>query len=312
MLEPRQLHAASRLLVQMLLDLYDRRNGIACLSKKLQTEGASERAAAMQYPARRGDYSVAPLLLHSWQSAQELIGDVLAESNFAKTLARDRQVFLAQNPRAIRRLLTVLPDQFEVGGIDFMNLAEVVSDTSDLEPVAVRVNHAPPGQIVHRGAPEHRLLAARIHCDVPADAGRICGRGIHREYEAGLLCRGGHATRDDPGLGKYGCYGRTDARQAHRFHIAQSLELLGVDDCRQRRQRHSAPGVTSTAPTRYERKPQLDAVAHQSGNLGLGVRHQHHERILNSPVGGIGNVAGTRIGVETNVVWMRMTSQHPQ
>jgi hypothetical protein len=52
-----------------------------------------------------------------------------------------------------------------------VDLAEVVIDAVDLQPVAVRIDHLPPGQVVERRAPQHGLLATGIHGDVAADAG---------------------------------------------------------------------------------------------------------------------------------------------
>jgi hypothetical protein len=70
-------------------------------------------------------------------------------------------------------------------GFLLVDLAEVVVEAFDLQPVAVRRDHLPPGQVVERGAPQHGLLAAGVHGDVAADA-RGAGRGrVDGEHAAG-------------------------------------------------------------------------------------------------------------------------------
>jgi hypothetical protein len=45
-----------------------------------------------------------------------------------------------------------------------------MAQTRDSEPLALRIDHAPPGEVIQRSAPEHRLLAAGIHGDIAANA----------------------------------------------------------------------------------------------------------------------------------------------
>src|SRR5690606_833845 len=98
------------------------------------------------------------------------------------------------------RLAPVLPDQVEARHFDVVNLAAVVRDASDLQPVAVRIDHAPPHEVVDGRAPQHRFLATGIHGDVAADAGSV-GRGwIHREHQACTLGRLRDAAGHDTGL----------------------------------------------------------------------------------------------------------------
>ena len=64
-----------------------------------------------------------------------------------------------------------------------VDLAQVVVQPLDLQPVRVRGDHAPGGQVVQGRAPEHGLLAAGVHGDVAADGGGILGGGVHGEGE---------------------------------------------------------------------------------------------------------------------------------
>ena len=64
----------------------------------------------------------------------------------------------------------------------------------------------------------------------------------------------------------------------------QRLEFLGVDDGRIAVQGHCATGVTGAAATRNNGQAKFDACAHNPGHLKLGVRRDHHERHLYTPV----------------------------
>ena len=157
---------------------------------------------AVQDPARRRDDAVAAFLLDAGQAAEELVGDVLAEAGLAERPAGELEPLRAQHARRVGRLAAVLPHEFEHGRRDVVDLAEVVPDARDFEPVAVRADHAPPREVVERGAPQHGFLAARIHGDVAADAGGV-GRGrVDREHEPGAVRRFLDAARDDARLGE--------------------------------------------------------------------------------------------------------------
>ena len=107
----------------------------------------------------------------------------------------------AQHARALRRLSRPsFHTSSNVATVDFVNLAAVVREPRHFEPVAVRIDHAPPREIVDGRAPQHRLLAAGIHRDVAADARCVGRRRIDGEHEARALGRIGHAARDDAGF----------------------------------------------------------------------------------------------------------------
>jgi hypothetical protein len=140
-----------------------------------------------------------------------------------------------------------------------VDLAAVVIETRDFEPVRLRVDHAPPDQVVDRGAPQHCLLAASVHRDVAADARRIGGRRIHGKDELGPLGRIGDATRDDARFTEDRRRGLAGSRQFGRLNLAERFELLCVDHGCERRERNGAPGVARAAAARNDGQAQLDA-----------------------------------------------------
>jgi len=72
----------------------------------------------------------------------------------------------------------------ELDVVLFVNLAVVVVDPFHFQPVAIRINHLPPGQIVERRAPQNRFFATGIHRDIAADAGGAGRSRVDREHAA--------------------------------------------------------------------------------------------------------------------------------
>lgn len=200
--------------------------------------------------------------------------------------------------------------QLEGGDRRVVDLAQVVVQARDFEPVAVRIDHAPPGQVVQRGAPQHGLLAARVHGDVAADARGIDRGRVHREDETGALGGLRHAARHHAGGRIDGGDGVVDAGQVGHLDRIQALQLLGVDDGRERRQRHGAAGVAGAASARDDGQAQLEAALDDAGHLVFRVRRQHHERVLDAPVGGVGDVRHARQAVELDVVLGGHAAEH--
>ena len=95
---------------------------------------------------------------------------------------------------------------------------------------------------------------------------------------------------------------RVDARQRDVLDLGHRLELLGVDDRARPGQRHRAAGVAGAAAARDDGQAELDAARDQAGHLGLGVGREHDERILDAPVGRVGDVRDARQAVELDVV----------
>jgi len=190
-----------------------------------------------------------------------------------------------------------------------VDLAEVVADPGHLEPLAVRVDHPPPDQVVQRRAPQHRLLAAGIHRDVAADA-RCVERGrIDREDEAGPLRDLGDAAGDHAGLRIDGRDVPFDARQRPVLDRRELLELLGIDDRRARGQRDGATGVAGAAAPWNHRQAELEAAGDERSDLALAVGRQHDERVLDAPVGRVGHVRDAGHAVESDIVLRRQPRQ---
>ena len=151
----------------------------------------------------------------------------------AEPAAFDLEHFGAQQPPGAY----APSNQLETRDRDVVDLAALVlvRVTSRLPSV----DHPPP-QVVERGAPQHGLLAARVHCDVAADA-RCVERGrIDREHVAGRFRRLGHAARDDARAGEDRRHLVRDTRQLGQLDRAELLELSVLMTAEN--------GVSGTAP----------------------------------------------------------------
>src|SRR5690606_6075046 len=193
-LQPRQDGAAGAARrVQVALDFDDRGYGIARLAKELHADRPGMGRHAVQDPACRRDQAVAAFLLYTGQAGQELVGDVLAQAGLAKAPPLDAEDLRPQHA-VPGRMRAVEPFQLETRLGRVVDLAQVVIQAGDLQPVPLGIDHAPPGQVVERRAPQHGLLAAGVHRDVAAHTGCV-GRGrVHGEYLSGGLGRLGDPT----------------------------------------------------------------------------------------------------------------------
>jgi hypothetical protein len=145
-------------------------------------------------------------------------------------------------------------------------------------------------------------LPAGVHRDVTADARGVGRRRVDCEDVARTVRRFLDASRDGARLGEQRRDRRDHAGQRGQLERRDALELLGVDDRGKRRERHAAAGVACAAAARDDREAGLDAGADQPRDFVLGVRRQHHERVLDAPVGGVRGVGDARESVEADVV----------
>src|SRR5690606_12926602 len=142
-----------------------------------------------------------------------------------------------------RGALAVGPYKFELRFRRVVDLAQVVADADDVQPVAFGIDHAPGGQVVEGGAPEHGLLAASVHGDVAARTGGI-GRGrVDGEHETGRFGGIGNAAGDDAGTRVDGGNGFCHTRQLDVLHRRESVKFFGVDDGRAPGEGNGAAGV---------------------------------------------------------------------
>jgi hypothetical protein len=75
---------AAGLLVHVSLHFDDRRHGFVGTPEELQADGTHMRRHAVQDEGGLGDQAVAAFLLHARQTAEKLVGDVLAQAFLAK------------------------------------------------------------------------------------------------------------------------------------------------------------------------------------------------------------------------------------
>ena len=198
MLQSGQQHTRALLLGEHeVLDFDNAGHGVFGIAKKLQAHRAGVAGHAVHHPARAGDQAVTTFFLNTGQAAQKLVGHVLAQALFAERRTRNVQALGAQRGLAVS--LEIL--QLEAGNVGVMDLAHVVVDAGHLQPLGLRCHHAPAGQVVQRGAPQHGFFAPGIHGDVAANTRRLSRGGVHREHKTAPLRRVGHALRDHTRLG---------------------------------------------------------------------------------------------------------------
>ena len=305
-LDARQVPGAARL--EIVGDLDDGRHRLADLAEEFEADRARHRRHLVQHPARGDDDAVGAFLLHAGNAAEELVGDVLAQPGLAAGRTGHGQHFLAK--QALAAGVEALEAEFDL--LLLVDLAVVVIDPFNLKPVAVRVDHLPPGQVVERGAPQHRLLAAGVHRDVAADAGGR-GRGrVNGEDATCQRCGFRDALGDHAGAGTDRRVGRCVAGQDDFLDRADVDQLLGVDHRRVGRQRHGAAGVAGAAATRDDGQPGFDAAAHEVADFLLGVRVEDDEGVFDAPVGGVGDVRDAGEAVEGDVVLARVLAENAQ
>ncbi len=83
-------------------DFDDGRHCFAHLAEKFEANSTRHWWHLVQYPARGDDDAIGALLLHARHAAEELVGDVLAQSGLATGGARQGQLFLAEQLPAAR------------------------------------------------------------------------------------------------------------------------------------------------------------------------------------------------------------------
>ena len=137
-----------RLSVEIVFDFDDGRNRIARLAEEFEADGACVFRHPVQDPARGSNQAVAALFLHARQAGEELVGHILAETLLAEALAFNFQVFGLERLVVLPLVGWMRPFELELRHRRIMDLAEVVLDARDFQPVAVRIDHAPAGEVV--------------------------------------------------------------------------------------------------------------------------------------------------------------------
>jgi hypothetical protein len=139
--------------LEVALDLHDGRDGIARLPEEFEAHRADVLGHAMEYPACCGDETVAAFFLNARKSPEELIRDVLAKPRLAELRSLDGEPLSAQRLGGIGMRATVLPLEIETGHQHVVDLAHIMIQARHLEPIAIGIHHAPPGEVVDGRAP---------------------------------------------------------------------------------------------------------------------------------------------------------------
>ncbi len=289
------------MLVDVVLDLDDRGHGALQVAEEFQAHRAHVLGHAVQDERGRSDEPVAAFLLHAGQPGEPLVGDVLAEPFLAQPLAFDFEQLLA----LLRLAVGLEAADAEARERGVVNAPAVVLQALDLDPAGVGRNHAPAGEIVERGSPQHGLLAAGVHRDVAADARGVGGSRIDREHQARLLGRLHDALGDDSRAAADHRAWLGKPRQHALLDRADRIELLGVHHGGEPVERDRASRVAGPAAAGNDGEAQVDQRLHDRGALFLGVGIHDDERILDSPVGRVGDVRDARHAVELDVVLAR-------
>ncbi len=150
-----------------------------------------------------------------------------------------------------------------------MDLAQVVIQAFDLEPVGLRGDHAPAGQVVQGGAPEHRLFATGVHGDIAADGGGILRGGVDREGQAMGPGQIRDPAGDQAGTGAHRGHRAFHARQLDALDRRERLQLFGVDHGAMGVEGYRRTRVTGAAAARYQGQATVDAGLYDRGNLVL-------------------------------------------
>ena len=172
------------------------------VAKEFHANRACVVGHAVQNPARAGDQAVATFFLNPWQTCQKFVGDIFAQAFFAENRAWNVESFFANQRGAIGFEIF----QFKAGHFNIVNLAKIVVQARNLEPLRIGRHHAPAGQIVECSAPQHGLFTTRIHGDVAADAAGLSRSRINGKHPTGALCGIGHALRDHAHFGPQSGY----------------------------------------------------------------------------------------------------------
>ena len=288
--------------LEVIGDFHNRGHGFAHLAEKFQTHRARDRRHFVQQPARRHHDAVRAFFLHARQTGEEFVGDILAQPHAAEFFAGNFQYFLAQQLVAL--FIHVAQRKARHGRI--VNLAQIVFQPLNFQPLPGGRDHLPPHEVVQRRAPQHGLFAACVHGDVAAHARGFGGSRVDSKHPVCRRCRLTHARRHHARAGADSGGGFFAGGAGIRLDRAHVEQFFGVDDHRARIQRHGAAGVTCAAAARDDGQPQFDGGAHQRRDFLFRVGIEDDEGIFHAPVGGVRHMGDARVGVEGDVVAARV------
>ena len=205
------------------------------------------RRHLMQNPTRRGDDAITAFFLYAWQAAKKLVGNVLAQLAFAELCARDNQLLFRQQLLFLG--VETLQQKGYLGLI--MNLAKIVIESLNFQPVAVRCHHPPGQQIIQRRSPKHSLFATGVHRHIAAYARRVSRSRVAGKNQTGIFSHIHDATRHYTGTRMNCCVSLFDTLQAGRvFHTAYFYQLFCINHGGIGGQRHRATVIAGAATAR--------------------------------------------------------------
>ena len=299
MFQPCQQHARALLLGgHEVDDVHDAGYRVSGIAKKLEADRAYIGRHAVYHPARAGYKAVAAFFLYTGQATQEFVSDILAKTFLAK--ARTRYVHPL---RAFQRLaICLVVIQLKAGYSRVMDFAHVVVEANDFQPGCLWRHHPPRRQVVQRSAPQHGLFATSVHRNVAANAGGFCRCRVHRENKTATFGRVRHALRHHAGLRPNRGHRLLHARQDSHLHLGHRFQLLGVNDRAFPCEWAGAACVTRSTATRDDGQAEVDATLDQACHFNFRIGGEHHERVFNSPVSGVGHVRYPTQAIKLNVV----------
>ncbi len=218
-----------------------------------------------------GNDAVHAFLLHAGQTAQGLVGHVLAQAGQADFVA-------AQVHHVAHAAADVL--DHKDGGFIRQNLVPGMVFALHGDDFARGRDHAPPEQIVQGGSVFEGAGPARVFRDVAADGRGLLGGRVHGKQRARRVHGVDHILGDGPGL----------AGDGHLFQIngADAGQAGEADDERALARGHGPAGHAGTAAARNERKFHVIGQSDQLGHLLGGIRLHHQQGQFHAQVRGVG------------------------
>ncbi len=187
-----------------------------------------------------------------------------------------------------------------------MQLTHIVIQPLNLKPVSIRRNHFPGKQIIHTGAPDHRMFTPCIGSHITTDGtgpktGRIgsedAGSGCFHHFTGYGTCLRSNRIN------------HTFIADIARFHFTDKIKLLDINHHRVVGQRHRTTTKTGPSPTRNNDKFQFRNRTNQTGNFVRFIRSNHAERVVRTPVCRIRRMVRQSVSIKMDIIGMRVFRQ---
>jgi len=252
-------------------ELADHNSGRAhAAAEEFHGHDAAVFGLRMDGEADLGDDAVRAFLLHSGESAEDLVGHVLAKSRPADLVA-------LQAHHIAHAAAHVLDD--EDRGLIGKNLVAGVVLALHGDDFTSGGDHAPPQEVVDGGAVLEGHGAAGVLGNVASYGRGQLGSRIHGEKGACPVHGIDHVLGDASALTGHGHGLEIDA--------ADGLHARHADDDGSAAGRHGAAGHARTAASRDEGELQFIGQLHDSGHLFGRIRLDNHKGQFHAEVRGV-------------------------